>query len=141
MTTNDLGASGVGGALSDTDLATIDVLPVNDAPDGTDTTVTTPEDTARVITIGTFGFTDVDSGDAMTDVRIDSVALPAGATLQLSGVDVVAGQVIAVADIGANSSSSRRSRMRTAPATRASRSACGTRACPRARSSTRCRTR
>jgi hypothetical protein len=104
MTTNDLGASGAGGAggaLSDTDLATIDVLLVNDAPNGTDTTVTTPEDTARVITVGSFGFTDVDFGDAMTDVRIDSISLPAGATLQLSGTGVVAGDIITVADISA----------------------------------------
>ncbi|MFO1361250.1 MAG: hypothetical protein U1F45_02060 [Burkholderiales bacterium] len=40
MGTDDLGATGSGGAQVDSDLATIDVLPVNDAPDGTDTTVT-----------------------------------------------------------------------------------------------------
>ncbi|MCL4800525.1 MAG: tandem-95 repeat protein [Burkholderiales bacterium] len=103
MSTSDLGASGAGGAQTDVDIATIDVLPVNDAPDGTDTTVTAIEDTPYTFTLSRFGFTDVDAvdGDAMTDVRIDSITLPAGATLQLSGVDVVAGQIITVADINA----------------------------------------
>jgi len=103
MTTDDLGASGAGGAQTDSDLATIDVLPVNDAPDGTDTTVTAIEDTPYTFTLSRFGFTDVDAvdGDAMSDVRIDSITLPAGATLQLSGVDVAAGQIITVADINA----------------------------------------
>ena len=101
LTTNDLGATGTGGALSDTDLATIDVLPVNDAPDGTDTTVTLNEDSTYTFSLGDFGFTDVDVGDAMTDVRIDSISLPAGATLQLGGVNVIPTQVITVADISA----------------------------------------
>jgi hypothetical protein len=103
MTTNDLGASGSGGAQTDADLATIDVLPVNDAPDGTDTTVTAIEDTPYAFTLPNFGFNDVDSGegDTMTDVRIDAISLPVGATLQLSGTDVVAGQIITVADINA----------------------------------------
>jgi parallel beta-helix repeat protein/VCBS repeat-containing protein len=105
MTTSDLGASGAGGAQTDTDLATIDVLPVNDAPDGTDTTVTAIEDTPYTFTLGNFGFNDVDSidGDMMTAVRIDSVTLPAGATLQLSGVDIdvvgMTNNTVAVADI------------------------------------------
>ena len=99
LTTNDLGASGAGGALSDTDLATIDVLPVNDAPNGTDTTVTLNEDSTYTFGAGDFGFNDVDFGDAMTEVRIDSISLPAGATLMLGGDDVAAGKVIPVADI------------------------------------------
>ena len=37
----------------------------------------------------------------MTEVRIDSISLPAGATLQLGGVDVTPAQVITVADINA----------------------------------------
>ncbi len=101
LTTNDLGASGTGGPLSDTDLATINVLPVNDAPDGTDTIVTVNEDSTHAFTPGDFGFTDVDGGDAMTEVRIDTIALPAGATLQLSGANVTPGLAITVADIAA----------------------------------------
>ena len=104
LTTNDLGASGSEVPVtprSDTDLATIDVLPVNDAPDGTDTTVTALEDSTYTFTLGNFGFNDVDFGDAMTEVRIDSVTLPAGATLQLAGAPVTAGLVITAADINA----------------------------------------
>jgi hypothetical protein len=100
MTTNDLGASGSGGALADTDLATIDVLPVNDAPDGTDTTVTVSEDSAYTFTAANFGFNDVDFGDVMTEVRIDSISLPGGSSLTLGGVPLVAGTVIPVANVG-----------------------------------------
>jgi VCBS repeat-containing protein len=83
------------------DLATIDVLPVNDAPDGTDTTVTATEDTPYTFSLGNFGFNDVDSGegDYMTAVRIDTITLPAGATLKLNGVDVTPGQVITTTEI------------------------------------------
>ena len=137
LTTNDLGASGTGGPLSDTDLATINVLPVNDAPDGTDTTVTLNEDS-------TYAF---DSrrlrvhrrrtgGDAMTAVRIDTISLPAGATLQLSGANVTPGLVITA---GRHRRRQPRlhagARRRTAPATRASRSACAIPAFRRDRSS------
>ncbi len=103
LTTNDLGASGSAVPVapgSDTDLATIDVLPVNDAPNGTDTTVTLNEDSSYAFTAGNFGFNDVDFGDAMTEVRIDSITLPAGATLMLGAVPVTAGMVIPVASIG-----------------------------------------
>jgi hypothetical protein len=102
LTTNDLGASGAGGALTDVDLATIDVLPVNDAPTGTDTTVTLNEDSTYTFNAGNFGFTDVDAvaGDAMTEVRIDSISLPAGATLTLGGTPVTPGTVIPVGAIG-----------------------------------------
>ena len=104
LTTNDLGASGSEvppAPRSDTDLATIDVLPVNDAPNGTDTTVTLNEDSAYPFSAGDFGFTDVDSVDAMTAVRIDTIALPGGATLQLAGANVTPGQVITVVEINA----------------------------------------
>ncbi len=109
LTTNDLGASGAGGPLSDTDLATIDVLPVNDAPDGTDTTVTLNEDSTYTFGAGDFGFNDVDFGDSMTEVRIDSISLPAGATLSSAATPVTAGTVIPVGGTSATCSSSRRS--------------------------------
>ena len=49
LTVNDLGASGLGGALMDSDFASITVTPSNDAPDGADATVTTPQDTPYVL--------------------------------------------------------------------------------------------
>ena len=77
---------------------TIDVTPVNDEPDGTDTTVTTLEDTDYIFDPADFGFTDVnDAPDNLQSVIITT--LPATGVLELSGVAVVAGQEIAVADI------------------------------------------
>ena len=64
---------------------TATVTPVNDAPAGTDATVTTNEDIAHVFTVANFGFTDVDAGDTMSAVRIDS--LPAAGTLTLERHD------------------------------------------------------
>ena len=87
------------GGLQDTDSVTITVTPVNDAPVGTDTTVTTNEDVAHVFTVANFGFADVDALDTMSAVRIDT--LPAAGTLTLNAVALTAGQVIVAADINA----------------------------------------
>ena len=86
LTTNDLGASGAGGPLADTDLATIDVLPVNDAPNGTDTTVTLNEDSTY-----TFGARRLRLQRRRLRRRDDrgadrlGLAARPGATLQLGG--------------------------------------------------------
>ncbi|MDY0746607.1 cadherin-like domain-containing protein [Paucibacter sp. R3-3] len=77
---------------------TINVTAVNNAPSGTDKTVSTNEDTAYTFSAADFGYTDVDVGDMLGAVRIDT--LPAAGSLTLSGVAVTAGQVIAAADIG-----------------------------------------
>ena len=76
----------------------VDVNSVNDAPTGADATVTATEDTAYTFSAGNFGFGDVDAGDSLSAVRIDT--LTSAGTLKLSGVAVTAGQVIAAADIG-----------------------------------------
>ncbi len=79
---------------------TITVNPVNDAPAGTNTPVTINEDTTYNFTVANFGFTDVDAGDTLSAVRIDT--LPAAGTLILFGSGpVVAGQLILAADITA----------------------------------------
>jgi ELWxxDGT repeat protein len=70
---------------------------VNDAPDGTDKTVIIDEDTSHTFSESDFGFTDIDAGDALKAVRIDS--LPTNGTLKLGADAVIAGQVIAHADI------------------------------------------
>jgi hypothetical protein len=101
LVVNDLGASGAGGALEDGDRMTIDIDPVNDAPVGTGATLTATEDTPYVLGPAAFGFTDVDFGDTLSGVRIDSATLPPGATLRLSGADVTAGQVISLTDLAA----------------------------------------
>ena len=52
---------------------TLDVTPVNDLPAGTDNTVTTDEDTGYTFSASDFGFTDVDTGDTLAAVRIDTL--------------------------------------------------------------------
>ncbi len=87
------------GGLTYDETLTINLTNVNEAPTGADATVTINEDTAHTLTAANFGFSDVDAGDSLSAVRIDS--LPSAGTLTLSGVAVTAGQVIAVADITA----------------------------------------
>jgi hypothetical protein len=50
--------------------------------------------------LSSFGFTDVDTGDALASVKITT--LPAAGKLQLNGTDVALNQVITAADITAN---------------------------------------
>jgi Ca2+-binding RTX toxin-like protein len=68
------------------------VTPVNDAPNGTNKTVTIPEDTFHVFTPADFGFTDVDAGDALRSVQINNP--PAGLTY--NGVAVANGAVFVI---------------------------------------------
>lgn len=72
---------------------------VNTAPTGTDNTITINEDSTHTFAAVNFGFNDVDAADSMSAVRIDTLSIPAGATLQLSAVNVTAGQVILTASI------------------------------------------
>ncbi|MGH7894602.1 MAG: hypothetical protein ACREQL_08030, partial [Candidatus Binatia bacterium] len=91
---NDQGNTGVGGALSDgPELAMITVTPVNDLPSGATNAISMPQDTSRPFGVADFGFTDVDAGDTMIAVRIGTLSIPPGATLQLSGANVTTGQV------------------------------------------------
>jgi hypothetical protein len=87
------------GGLTYDETFTINLADVNEAPIGADATITINEDTAHTFTTGNFGFSDVDAGDSLSAVRIDTV--PGAGTLTLSGVAVTAGQVIAVSDIAA----------------------------------------
>ncbi|HYE87917.1 MAG TPA: Ig-like domain-containing protein, partial [Vicinamibacterales bacterium] len=94
----DSGGTANGGANTLTESLSITVNPVNDAPTGADKTVTTNEDTALTFAASDFGFADVDAGDTLSAVRIDT--LPGAGTLKLSGVAVNAGDVIAAASLG-----------------------------------------
>jgi hypothetical protein len=75
---------------------TIGVVNVNEAPSGTNATITTNEDTQRVFTVADFGHSDVE-GNALANVRINAVS---GSGLTLNGNPVAAGDVIPVAEIG-----------------------------------------
>ena len=67
------------------------------APTSADKTVTTGEDTAYMFAPGDFPFTDSDTGDAFTSVRI--VGLPSAGSLTLSGTNVAANSTVAKADL------------------------------------------
>ena len=80
MTTDDLGNSGTGGPLTDTDMVPITINPINDAPINTvPATVTTTEDTN--LTLSGLAVSDVDAEGA--NVRL-TLATP-GATLAVDG--------------------------------------------------------
>ena len=79
----------------------ITVTSVNDAPAGTNNTVTTNEDTDYTFTTGNFGFTDPNDSPANALAGVIITTLPANGTLKLSGVAVTAGQEISAADITA----------------------------------------
>ena len=87
------------GGLTYDETFTINLTNVNETPTGADATITINEDTSHTLTTGNFGFSDVDAGDSLSAVRIDT--LPSAGTLTLSGVAVTAGQVIDVTDITA----------------------------------------
>jgi hypothetical protein len=87
------------GGLTYDETFTINLTNVNEAPTGADVTVTINEDSSHILTTANFGFSDVDAGDSLSAVRIDT--LPGAGTLTLSGGNVTAGQVITVADITA----------------------------------------
>ena len=86
------------GNLTDTaELSFADVSPVNDAPTGTDGVISLNEDTSHSFSAADFGFADIDAGDSLQAVRIDS--LPSAGSLQLNGSSVSNGQVIDLADL------------------------------------------
>ncbi|WP_313305939.1 retention module-containing protein [Stutzerimonas balearica] len=76
---------------------TVNVAAVNDAPTGTDGTVSLVEDGSVQFSAANFGFNDPDAGDSLQAIRIDS--LPGAGALQLNGTAVTAGQVIAATDL------------------------------------------
>ena len=90
VTDND-GITKIGGTV------TFNVTPVNDAPSGTDKTITTLEDIDYNFTAADFGFSDVLDGNSLLNVKITTI--PAAGSLMLSGAAVTAGQLITVASI------------------------------------------
>lgn len=99
MTTNDNGNTG-GMALVDIDTATISVTPVNDAPSGTDNTVTINEDATYTFSAASFGFSDAADSPANSFAAVVITTLPTNGVLALGGTPVTAGQVISAANFG-----------------------------------------
>ncbi|GAC1033511.1 retention module-containing protein [Pseudomonas sp. No.21] len=75
----------------------VTVHAVNDAPTSADNTVSTNEDTPRSFTSGDFAFNDVDTGDSLKGIRINS--LPSSGSLSLGNEAVTVGMIITAAQI------------------------------------------
>ncbi|WP_417465733.1 VCBS domain-containing protein [Kordiimonas sp.] len=71
---------------------------VNDAPTATTGSAIATEKNGYTFSAADFNFADADTDDTLTSVIIDT--LPSRGVLKLSGVDVTAGDTIAVANIG-----------------------------------------
>ena len=69
---------------------TLDVSAVNDAPTGSNKTVTTAEDTPYALKAADFGFADVDTDDALASVKITALPGTGKGTLTLDGRAVTA---------------------------------------------------
>ncbi|WP_419194997.1 cadherin domain-containing protein, partial [Novipirellula herctigrandis] len=82
----------------DSSVATVSITvdPVNDAPIGTDKTITVDEDTTHTFTLADFGFSDIDS-DSFMQVWI--TALPSSGDLLLNGSTFAANNYIDASDI------------------------------------------
>ncbi|MFD2264934.1 hypothetical protein ACFSM5_18655 [Lacibacterium aquatile] len=87
-----------GSTASSSTTLTINVASVNDDPTGADKSISMSEDGSRTFNASDFGFADVDTGDTMAGVRIDS--LPDHGQLMLNGAAITAGTVVSAADIG-----------------------------------------
>ncbi len=85
---------------SGTNTIRISMIPVNDAPTGTSTTITISEDQRYIIRPSDFGFTDIEA-HRFEQVIIDSI--PVAGQLQLNNTPVVAGDVIEVTKLQSGS--------------------------------------
>nr|WP_254722263.1 VCBS domain-containing protein [Gilvimarinus xylanilyticus] len=90
-------SDGVNAAVANT--ASLDLLPVNDAPATADADIVINEDEAYTFSVADFGFSDVDAGDSLDHITL--ISLPAQGSLTLNEVGVTVGQEITQAEIGA----------------------------------------
>ena len=95
------GQGGTHGISPATATATVTAR-ANTAPDATDATVSTDEDTAYDFDASDFNFTDDDSGDTLASVKITSLLGSGKGSLTLDGSAVTADQVVSGADIDAD---------------------------------------
>ena len=99
IVTSDLGHTGTGGALTDSDTVNISVTPVNDPPQGTNNTKTILEDQPYAFASADFGFSDPYDTPPNALLAVKVATLPAPGVLTDNNVAVTAGQFIPVADI------------------------------------------
>ncbi|TAL39131.1 MAG: hypothetical protein EPN97_02935, partial [Alphaproteobacteria bacterium] len=81
---------------------TFNVTSVNDAPAGTDKTITMLEDASYTFSTSDFGFSDANDSPANTLLNVKISTLPSVGALKLNGVAVTAGQSVLATDIAAN---------------------------------------
>ena len=81
---------------------TVNVTSVNDAPQGTNNTVTTLEDTAYVFASADFGFSDASDSPANNLLAVKISTLPGAGSLTDNGVAVTAGQFVSATDISSD---------------------------------------
>jgi len=100
----DDGGTAIGGV--DLDLTpntiTFNVTPVNDAPAGTNRTVTVAEDASYSFTAADFGFSDPNDSPAHSLLAVRIATLPAAGQLLLNGNAVSVGQTVTVAQLSAS---------------------------------------
>src|SRR5207237_753493 len=78
---------------------TVNVTWVNDAPQGTNHTVTMLEDTSYSFVTSDFGFSDPSDSPADGLLAVKIATLPGNGTMTDDGVAVTAGQFVSAADI------------------------------------------
>ena len=89
------------GSLPNTGTLTLTVNPVNDAPAGTDKTITSNEDALYTVTRADFGFSDLLDTPANGFLGVKITTLPGTGSLTLNAAAVTAGQLIAIGEIDA----------------------------------------
>ena len=92
------GNQGIGQNLTATGHTTVLITPINDAPNGTSTTIGLSINSPHVFTLTDFGFRDAED-TSLSAVRIDSV--PTSGGLLYGGASLISGLTISAADITA----------------------------------------
>jgi Domain of unknown function (DUF4347)/NPCBM/NEW2 domain/Bacterial Ig domain/Cadherin-like/Putative Ig domain/Cadherin domain len=87
------------GALTFDQTMTVALSEINEAPSGANQTISINEGTLYTLAAADFGFSDVDVGNTLSWIRIDSVQT--AGSLTLNGLQVSAGQLVTRADIDA----------------------------------------
>jgi Big-like domain-containing protein len=88
------------GSLSSSDTFVLTVRSVNDAPSGTDKTLTIGEDSSHTFVASDFGFSDPEDSPANTFAAVKIASLPGSGALAFGGNPVSLGDEIAVGNLG-----------------------------------------
>src|SRR5262249_21376867 len=89
------------GGLSTEEVFLVSVTDVNDAPAGTDRSVTTAQDTDLVFTAADSGSSAPQDDPSTAFLAVKLTTLPSAGTLTVNGAAATAGQVVTAADVAA----------------------------------------